>query len=191
MAAFNTVTKYGSEWIIGKHFEKQVPIEEWVDYSITRFPQKGSATHLMNNTDLVSVVMPNTVYASYSFKGCSNLKNVTMPKLQTAGREMFMGTGIESIDLPSATSIDQQTFANCTQLKHVNLPLVGQGSYSSFTGCTALEEIHLPSYNYGVYNNAMFRGCTSLKVVDLPKLVIMNDGFLESCSSLASYSGFE
>lgn len=97
-----------------------------------------------NNTNLVSVVIPNTVrsISFEAFKGCTNLKSVTFPN--------------------QLWSIEQEAFADCISLTSINLPdSVKQIENTAFVGCSALKQVVInPNTNV---STSAFYDCDSLR----------------------------
>ena len=80
--------------------------------------------------------------------------------------EAFRGTDITSLTVPwTVKKIDEDAFANCTQLASVEFAEGLTGIYdSAFYGCTALKKLTLPStlLSIGYYG---FSDCTALEEV--------------------------
>lgn len=84
----------------------------------------------------------------YSFDNCTSLKGVTFGNdLLSIFSYCFRNTAIENITLPgSLTSIANEVFENCKNLRSVEIPssITTIGS-SAFYGCVSLEEVTIPS----------------------------------------------
>ena len=97
-------------------------------------------------TSLTSVELSNSVrsISQYAFQGCTALKNLTMPsQLREIGQSAFKDcTGLETLNIPSAETIDA----------------------SAFSGCTGLTSVSLPK-NVKTIGNAAFRYCENIKDV--------------------------
>ena len=100
-----------------------------------------------------------------AFKGCSSLKEVTMPDsvieiVEMAFREC---TNLEKVQLSNnITSIASQTFLNCYELTTINMPnslisIVAQ----VFSNCYKLDNIHIPAGVSSIASN-VFTNCTNL-----------------------------
>ena len=136
------------------------------DYFVGISPFRG-------NTDITSVIIPNTVKRIYrnSFDGCTNLVNVTFEEgcqLTILENWTFRGTAIKTIEIPdSITVLDEQVFYTCTQLESVTFGTNSQLEIiynHAFYGCTSLKEITIPDKVHTIEAGA-FQGCTALTSV--------------------------
>ncbi len=88
-----------------------------------------------------------TEIGSSAFAGCSNIKDIKLPKtLETIGYEAFRNCiGLESIKIPSKVKIiGDYVFENCSNLKEINLPDgVEKIGYHFILG-TIIQEIKIP-----------------------------------------------
>lgn len=133
----------------------------------------GSASFAESN--IVSVVMPNTVKYIYSFAfgGCSNLTTVKMSdSLVSMADGAFKNcTALTDIDLSmkSMKYIDHEVFRGCTNLKTIkfgkNIVFIRE---RAFFECTSLEEAILPEKLQEIGEYA-FMNCTSLQKIRIPK----------------------
>jgi hypothetical protein len=111
------------------------------------------------------VVEGITNIANETFKSCSNITSITIPKSVTSiGKTAFSYCSyITSITIPeSVTSIGEQAFNNCENLTKVNIPNgVTRIELGTFWTCKKLTSINIPeSVEYiGSY---AFSGCTKL-----------------------------
>ena len=83
----------------------------------------------------------------YAFRGCTNLKSVTLPKgiISIDSYAFRECPGLTSITLPdSLTTIGGRAFDSCTGLTSVTIPAkVSNIGARAFDGCTALNEIKM------------------------------------------------
>ena len=126
-------------------------------------------------TNLLSVNIPGslTSIGEYIFRGCTSLTDVSLSSdIKIIANGMFCDSGISEIIIPEGiTSIEDQAFSNCTNLKTVTIP----------EGITSIK--------YEAFSN-----CTNLKTVTIPKTVEKIGNFaFDNCKSLTDvyYSGFE
>ena len=103
---------------------------------------------------------------SISFTGCTNLKNITLPKgIQEVGYRAFAGCeNLQSINIPNRTTkIGEDAFDGCTNLVSITIPVgVEYIGGRAFRNCTSLQSINLPNGIEYIRDGA-FEGCTSLK----------------------------
>ena len=85
------------------------------------------------------------------------------------------------------SSIGENAFAGCEELKSVQLPSTVRGVNScAFLGCTNLQQVSIPTTIQSV-NSCAFTGCTSLEQVVLPRRMELVDSLtLYCCASLTS-----
>lgn len=101
------------------------------------------------DTTVKSVVIPDTVQeiGDIAFKGCVNLKSVTLPKsLKTVGIGAFMSTGLKQVTLPSTvTQVGVKAFSTCSNLEKltINEGVVELNNIAN--NCKNLKELYLPS----------------------------------------------
>lgn len=96
------------------------------------------------NSNLVSVVFPNTVTEMYaSFQKCTALESVTLPN--------------------SLSVIPQKLFSGCTNLKNIEIPSgITEVGQSAFEHCSSLSTVELP-YSVERIGNLAFYNCNNLK----------------------------
>lgn len=162
-----------------------------LDFTI---PTDGSVTAVGDFAFLgnlcTQVVLPDSIRSigEAIFSGCTNLKQVTLPKDLTAIPDyMFMGTGLESYVIPNTiTSIGYGAFQSCENLKSITIPQgVTQIGAASFAGCTQLDHVVIPR---GVTTllSGVFQGCTALTDVTIPDTVTEISSIFNGCTSLKS-----
>ena len=158
---------------------------------------------------LTSISIPDSVtkIGSSAFSTCTNLKNVTLSKsLISLGSMAFLGTAIESIEIPksldscsagwnSSYTLDGVTYSEynkgpfglCENLKTVTFEKgTTQIPEYLFTGCVGLEKISIPD-TVTIIERGAFEDCFRLKEVTIPDSVteIQYDAFYR-CVSLPS-----
>lgn len=80
-----------------------------------------------------------------------------------AGQSAFAGwTEVESISLPTVTTVDNYAFKDCTSLKNVNLPKATTMATCAFQNCSSLKELSLPKVGYMGASNFSGSGIESL-----------------------------
>ncbi len=101
----------------------------------------------MENTDIVSVTMPDTIkkIEYWAFYNCASLKTVRFSHcLEFIDSEVFFGcSSLKEIDLgESLQSIGAGAFKNCTALTSVTLPnTVTAIDENAFSGCNSLVSV--------------------------------------------------
>ena len=121
-----------------------------------------------SKTRVTSVVIPETVtyIGMSSFSGCTELKQITLPKnLKFIEGGAFSGSGLTSVTIPEGVT-DIGGFEDCKNLTSVTLPrsLQRVGS-KAFANCTSLVNVTIPSghtIQYGVYSYANNYGGTNI-----------------------------
>lgn len=87
-----------------------------------------------------------TVNGAYAMIGCTALKEVYMPKLETAEDGLFQDcTGLERVMLESLVQANIRFTYNCKSIKEIILPAVTMIERGAFNGCTSLQTVVLKS----------------------------------------------
>lgn len=144
-----------------------------------------------------SVIDGTVSIAGDAFKGCTDLKNATLPNgLTLIGASAFSGcTSLESISFPSTVSyLGETIFYGCTSLERVeNLPNVTFVESSDgrefpntlptgiFRGCSSLSDVTLPDGLTQIASQA-FYDCKKLVDIALPSSVeIIGSSAFRAC----------
>ncbi|MCQ2227169.1 MAG: leucine-rich repeat protein [Bacteroidales bacterium] len=133
-----------------------------------------------------------TLSGSYTFSGCSKLKELYLPENITSMStgELCSGcTNLEKVIFKTTgfTSFGWGTFINCKSLKEFDFPrTVTSTGGSTFQGCTSLKTVNYPSSSVlKTMGENDFNGCTALESITLPKsLEKMNGRDFEGCTKL-------
>lgn len=116
-----------------------------------------------------------------------NDTNITIPdkingiEVASINERCFKDSNIESVTLPSSvTSIEQQAFYGCNNLKSINLSNVKFIGTEAFTNCPSLtDNIDLSSVE--MISERGFAG-TYFKTMNLPKCTDIRDSAFEDCT---------
>ena len=120
------------------------------------------------------------------FLGCTNLANVFLPLLQSAGKNCFSSTSATTFDLPSLQSAGLSCFQSCSSMTSFDLPsLVSAGDYC-FIGCTSATSFNLPLLVSA--GDVCFADCTSVISFDLPSLQNAGISCFQNCSSATTFN---
>ena len=115
-----------------------------------------------------------TAIGQESFKGCANVKKITIPEGVTEIEiEAFHScTALTGISIPeSVTGIGMWVFEECTALTDITLPdSIKKIDSGAFTNCTALKKIDLPGSVTEIGGEA-FAGCKNLTGITIPESV--------------------
>ena len=108
--------------------------------------------------------------------------NVTLDNITTIARSAFNGTTVESIYLPSVSTVGMFAFGNCGSLTTVNLPAAEYIGYGAFLNNTSLQTVSLPAA-ISIGERA-FAGSTSLQTVELPAAIAIGANAFHGNTSL-------
>jgi len=131
-------------------------------------------------TNLIEIILSNNddSIQGWSFKGCTNLKSVTIPNSVTViyGSYTFAGcTSLTDINIPdSVTSIDHHTFSNCTGLKNLTIgsgiktiASSGLEGLGAFEDCTNLTSVTIVGNKDTEIGRGAFSGCNNITSVTM------------------------
>ena len=175
----------------GSHTEVTIPAQ------VNGIPVTGIKEQLfVDDFSLTKVTILADIkeIGKFTFYGCSNLKEVNLPKgLETIGQTAFGGCSqLEEIVFPEGLkTIGYASFSGCSSLKNIQIPLsVTEVTMLAFSSCTALESL---TFQEGETTEerkigmSAFNKCTSLKEVVLPAGMEIEGGAFGGCTSLTEY----
>ena len=143
-----------------------------------RIPERVS----YNSVEFTVVKIDNS-----EFYSCPDLTSVEIPETVTSiGSYAFLGTGLNSITIPSGVSIiNIGTFTNCINLASITIPdgvtSIGVGA---FRYCTNLTSMTIPD-NVTSIGQYAFSDCTGLTSVTIGKSVqTMENYAFDGCNAL-------
>lgn len=86
-----------------------------------------------------------TAVANNALKDNPILKSFSGSNVVTVGNNAFQNSSIQSVSLPSATTIGDSAFLYCKKLTSVTVPLATTIGESAFASCNLLTSINFPS----------------------------------------------
>ena len=156
--------------------------EQIIDKLRYKLNDDGTALVLrqyLSNTD-TSFIIPNKVTYNNKeytvtainknvFKGCTNLKSITIPN--------------------SITSIGDYTFYNCSSLTLVTIPKsVTNIGKEAFYGCSSLNSVTIPTESVTTIGEKAFYGCNNLTSITIPNSVTtIGENAFYGCKNLTIY----
>ena len=125
------------------------------------------------------------ISGTFAFSNCSSLQSVNLPSITTIKGHVFQYcTSLQSVNMPLLTSIGPNAFFGCTSLQEVKLPSLTGIKEFTFSNCTSLQSLDFPSV-ITVIGTSIFYGCNSLQEVNLPSLInISGKGTFDNCLKL-------
>lgn len=122
---------------------------------------------------------------SGAFKGCTNLKEVYIPRVTIINEETFAKcNSLETIDCYSCEIINKSAFFNCNSLSSitgVNCKTISSGAFTR-AGLINIKSTNFPQCS--VIKNAAFQRCTSLRTAAFPAVTIIDDEAFKQCYNL-------
>ena len=107
-------------------------------------PGEWGSSNPVSNINITSVDLNGvTKIGENAFKGCTGIKSIKAPKLESVGSHSFEGcTALEALDLPMIKTIGEKAFANANALTTLSLgksleSIVGN-PFQSSTSLTSL-----------------------------------------------------
>ena len=162
---------------------------------------RGNSYSAYSNEYADSVIIPETVYYnrntykvieiwSDAFRGCSNLKYVSIPSSVTRiGSDAFRDCiNLSTVEMADGVSqITSRAFYNCVNLISITLPNSLTSMQSEvFYNCRSLTSIVIPD-SVSIIFSRTFKGCSSLNSVSIGNSVTSIDAAaFEECNSLPS-----
>ena len=129
---------------------------------------------------------PNLTEFVGDFKEFTNLKAIYAPYLSKINDEMFANlTNLIDVDCPNILNVGKSAFYACTNLLNVNfsknIDAIGE---SSFAGCSRLKDVSFIK-NLKIVPKEAFKNCNAMVSLELnaDNLEVLNGGFY-NCKSL-------
>ena len=120
-----------------------------------------------------------------NFAWFGNLQTVKLPSMTSIGFNVFtMCQSLTTVDIANCTNIGQYAFQNCTALTTVNSPECREISDTAFQGCGNLNSIDLSKCTY--IAGYAFDGCVCLTAIDLPECTYIGNNAFMNCGGLTT-----
>ncbi len=147
----------------------------------------------LSGPGLTGVNIPNTIkyIRASAFKGCTNLKSVTIPNSVTilGSSAAFQGcTSLTDVTIGNSVKvIGASAFEDCSSLTSINIPnSVETIDSHAFSKCTSLTSVSIGSSVTSI-GNAAFLKCSSLTSIDIPNSVTSIGSYaFRECTNLRS-----
>lgn len=128
------------------------------------------------------------VVGTKAFSGCSSLRTLVSNSYSVLGDYAYENcSSIVSVSNLEAEECGIGVFSGCTALQTAYLGTTFNSIIpkSMFLGCTSLADVRGKSFNtINLVKAGAFSGCTSLKQINFPAVVILEDSAFKDCSSL-------
>ena len=145
-----------------------IKIPEFIDGSPVI--KLGSRITNFNDLKIKQIQLPDTIkeFSEATFEN-SNVEYINAPKKLTIIPSLcFKYSKIKTFDCSNIEKIENQGFANCSQLVKIDLPKVKKIGSEAFVYCKKLNEVNLSNYITEIPPYA-FYGAKKLKKIKLPK----------------------
>lgn len=145
--------------------------------------EAGGNTFISNNHSLEEVSFPKlkTISAfgsnndAYMISGCSNLKKIYMPELDTCkGYIGLSSNGLKEIYIPKLKSV--KAIGSSATLEVLEAPLLESAAVGN--GCLSLKEVYLPSLK--TLRSESFSNTYCLSKVELPSLTTIEGSIFKT-----------
>ena len=125
-----------------------------------------------------------------AFSGCTSLESIAIEDMETIGANAFDGSGLKSVKLNGAQTVDTSAFANCANLAEIDVT-ADKINTKAFYNCGTAEDVTAMSATLNVSNigaNA-FENCAKLNSVtiksdDSHKLASLGASAFNNCKNL-------
>lgn len=164
--------------------DKTAMVCAWVQFEINANPVIPEYINFKKTTYKVTELAPAC------FKGCNNLRSITLPESITSlGDSCFYSCQfLENVTLPnSITSLAASCFEGCYGLTNITLPnsITSLGT-GCFKDCRSLTEVTLPK-DLTALSRDFFNGCSSLTNIALPENIkSLEDNCFSNCEKLTN-----
>lgn len=193
---------------------ERICVTNWGDGSIITDTQMAQITNtrdvFKNNTDIIKFneFRYFTNVNNFSFKGSTNLREVTLPSNKTSiPDDAFNGcTSLQSFDFSNITSVGSSSFRSCNTTQFSNVDHIMSYGHEAFYSCSTLTSIEFPAnvaLDYSTFersglNSITFKGdfstsvygsnfqeCTNLTSVTFEtQFSVLPFRFFSKCSAL-------
>jgi hypothetical protein len=120
----------------------------------------------MDNAEIIC----RGAFAQLSDNHNTVLTSINLPSAISIGEQAFVNcTAIQTVSMNNVKTINSRAFPGCTTLQYVNIDSVETIGSSAFEGCNALESISLGHAK--TIGDSAFSGCTLLKDADLRSVI--------------------
>jgi hypothetical protein len=121
----------------------------------------------------VTIIVTANTAASGTFRSCTALNSVYLPKVESIGDYAFYDcSSLAAISLPCAQTIGRSAFSGDSNLITAALPLVETIGSSAFAGNTALQSITLGSVPPTLGGSNVFTNANALSAIYVPAAAV-------------------
>ena len=116
-----------------------------------------------------------TTLGHYAFAGCKKLLGFSAEKLEVVPRFAFVASGVQYVDLPNVTNIEQEAFSVMT--------VTNSSTSQKYVGTPALVRVNAPNLSvvgaYAFYGQQMLKVATLSNLTEISNYAFYNVGFGE------------
>ena len=155
-----------------------------VDVPIDGWDQKSFTEEIIT---FINIDNSASFVASSAFRDNQTIKTVNLPYATTVNQDAFRQCGsVLQVSLPMCNYIGVFAFGYCYSLSQLSLPVCSRIDAYAFYNCSSLSQLSLPMCSY-ISDNA-FNNCSSLLQVNLPVCSRIEGGAFGQCYSLIQIS---
>ena len=155
-----------------------------VDVPISGWDQKSFTEELIK---FINIDNSASFVASSAFRGNQTIKTVNLPYATTVNQDAFREcASLLQVSLPMCSYIGVFAFGYCYSLSQVSLPVCSRIDAYAFNNCSSLSQVSLPMCSY--ISDNVFNTCSSLSQVSLPVCSRIEGGAFGQCYSLSQIS---
>lgn len=170
------IQSIGQYALYGIHISSKLTLPELTTMNAYAF--SGLYVDTLDLPKLVTV--PNNAFRNSSSGSYSYIQTLLIPSATSIGTYAFYYNDyITNVEMPLVGAVGQYAFYGCDNFTSLNLPVATSISSYAFYQCTSLDSVNIP--NVSTINSYAFYGCTSLVSVKIPAAMYIYNAAFYNC----------
>lgn len=124
----------------------------------------------------------------YNLANCTTLQSITLPNSITSiAQNAFSDcSNLKQIIVKGSVTLEDSVFNNCSNLQTLEIDGIGTFGEYSLSGCSSLKTVTLKG-NTSIDKWA-FRECKNLETINIPNVTTLGEGAFYNCQSLKTFN---